>query len=128
MYRCSSMDADKQKNNYLYNTFPEQFELQFYKNFLSLKNLGCDYFYFLGLDSQVCHRFCTHENWIDFYYDEKFILNDPLKRIAEKTNFIALPWSQVTYSNSHDKTAIKGRNSFGLYNGITITTERNQKK
>jgi hypothetical protein len=35
-----------------HNIFPENFELQFYQAFHSLKQLGCDYFYFL-LDPQV---------------------------------------------------------------------------
>lgn len=122
------MDLHAQQNRYLYNTFSEQFELQFYKKFHALKNLGCDYLYFLGFNSGNSHRFCTHESWIDFYYDEQFVLNDPLKRIAEKTNFIALPWSQVTHSSKGDKKAIEGRKSFGLHNGLTVTREQNQKK
>ncbi|USQ12955.1 autoinducer binding domain-containing protein [Legionella lytica] len=122
------MDVSKQQSSYLHSTFPEQFELQFYKNFHSLKRLGCDYFYFLGFNSGQSHRFCTDSNWIDFYYDEKFILDDPLKRIAEASSFIALPWSQITFSKKSEKKAIEGRLSFGLYNGITITRERNNKK
>lgn len=128
MYRCSSMDLSKHQSKYLHSTFPEQFELQFYKNFHSLKKLGCDYFYFLGFNSGMSHRFCTDDNWINFYHDEKFILDDPLKRIAEANTFIALPWSQITFSKKSEKKAIEGRQSFGLYNGITITQERNNKK
>ncbi|MFO2625239.1 autoinducer binding domain-containing protein [Legionella pneumophila serogroup 1] len=122
------MDLSKQQSKYLHSSFPEQFELQFYQNFHSLKKIGCDYFYFLGFNSGMSHRFCTDDNWIDFYHDEKFILDDPLKRIAEASTFIALPWSQITYSKKSEKKAIAGRQYFGLYNGITITRERNNKK
>lgn len=122
------MDFSKHQSKYLHSTFPEQFELQFYRNFHSLKKLGCDYFYFLGFDSGISHRFCTDDNWINFYHDEKFIQNDPLKRIAESSTFIALPWSQLTLSKKAEKRSIEGRQSFGLYNGITITRERNNKK
>lgn len=122
------MDLSKQQSKYLHSTFPEQFELQFYKNFHPLKKLGCDYFYFLGFNSGLSHRFCTDDNWIDFYHDEKFILNDPLKRIAVASTFIVLPWSQITFSKKAEKKAIEGRQFFGLYNGITITREKNNKK
>ncbi|HHG8507950.1 TPA: autoinducer binding domain-containing protein [Legionella pneumophila] len=122
------MDLSKHQSKFLHSTFPEQFELQFYKNFHSLKKLGCDYFYFLGFNSGMSHRFCTDDNWIDFYHNEKLILNDPLKRIADTSTFIVLPWSQITFSKKSEKKAIEGRKSFGLYNGITITREKNNKK
>lgn len=110
------------------NSFPEKFELQFYKAFCSLKYLGCDYFYFLGLDVGITYRFCTHENWIDFYYDEKFILNDPLKRVVESTKFIVLPWQQVTHLHSNEKKTMYGRVSFGLFNGLSISREYRKRK
>lgn len=112
----------------LRNPFPEQFELQFNKAFRLLKALGCDYFYFLGTDGDTSYRFCTHEDWIDFYYDEKFILNDPLKRIAENTTFIALPWQQVAHLHGNEKKTMCGRVSFGLFNGLTIAREHQNRK
>ena len=108
--------------------FPEQFELQFNKAFRSLKLLGCDYFYFLGIDGDKRHRFCTHEDWMDIYYEEKFILNDPLKRISENTTFIALPWEQVTHLHGHEKRTMCGRVSFGLFNGLSIAREYRKRK
>lgn len=112
------------------NPFPEQFELQFNKAFRSLKALGCDYFYFLGIDTSTdtSYRFCTHEEWMDLYYEEGFILNDPLKRVAENTTFIALPWQQVTHLHGNEKRSMSGRISFGLYNGLTIAREYRNKK
>ncbi len=110
------------------NQFPEPFELQFSKAFRSLKQLGCDYFYFMGTDSGMRYRFCTQENWMDIYYDEKFILSDPLKRIAENTTFIALPWEQVTHLHGGEKRTMCGRASFGLYNGLTIARKYQQRK
>jgi len=110
------------------NQFPEHFELQFNKIWRSLKMLGCDYFYFLGTDSGMRHRFCTHEDWQDVYYGEKFVLNDPLKRIAENTAFIALPWEQVTHLHGGEKRTMCGRTSFGLYNGLTVAREYQQRK
>lgn len=121
------MDVSKQYRS-SFNTFSEEFELKFYEVFSSFKKLGCDYFYFLGVDSGFSYRFCSNENWLDLYYEEKLILNDPLKRMAEKNNFIALPWSQVTHSNLQDKKTIQGRKSFGLHNGITLTRKRNSRK
>ena len=112
----------------LKNPFPEQFELQLNRAFRSLKILGCDYFYFLGTDAEISCRFCTHEDWMEFYYEEKFILNDPLKRIAENTTFIALPWQQVTHLHGNEKRTMCGRVSYGLYNGLTIAREYQNRK
>lgn len=117
-----------QKAGSLHNFFPEKFELQFYQAFRKLKDLGCDYFYFLGSDSVTTFRFCTHDEWIDFYHDEKFILNDPLKRIIENTKFLILPWEQLAYLHGNEKRTMYGRISFGLYNGLTITREFNSRK
>lgn len=111
-----------------HNIFPENFELQFYQAFHPLKQLGCDYFYFLGLDSGISYRFCTHENWIDFYRTENFISDDPLKRVAEHAKFIALPWEQVTHLHGKEKRTMNGRVSFGLFNGLTITKNQYNKK
>lgn len=108
--------------------FSEKFELQFNEAFRSLKLLGCDYFYFLGIDAATRYRFCTHEDWIDFYYDEKFIFNDPLKRIAENSKFVALPWEQITHLHGDEKKTMCGRISFGLYNGLTIAREYKKRK
>ena len=112
----------------LHNFFPESFELQFYQAFRILKNLGCDYFYFLGLEGRSSYRFCTHEDWMDFYHEEKFLLNDPLKRIAYNSKFIITPWDQVTYLHSNEKKTMYGRISFGLFNGLTIAREYHNKK
>ncbi len=112
----------------LRNLFPEIIELQFYKAFRTLKMLGCDYFYFLGSDSGISHRFCTHDDWIDFYYDEKFIFNDPLKRIAESSTFLALPWEQITHLHGADKKTMCGRISFGILNGLTIARQHQNRK
>lgn len=114
--------------NSAYHTFPEGFELQFGKAFRLLKVLGCDYFYFIGTDTGLRHRFCTDENWIDFYAAEKFIFNDPLKRIAESSTFIALPWQQVTHLHGNDKKTMSARTSFGLHNGLTIAKEHQNRK
>lgn len=114
--------------NNLHVLFPERFELQFNQAFRSLKLLGCDYFYFLGTAAGVRHRFCTHEDWMDFYYDEKFILNDPLKRVAEKSTFLVLPWEQITHLHGNEKNTMCGRVSFGLFNGLTIAREYKKRK
>ena len=110
------------------SNFPEQFELQFNKIFRPLKRLGCDYFYFLGVNDGMRYRFCTDENWMDFYYDERLIFDDPLKRIAENTTFIALPWHQVSHLHGNEKRTMQGRGSYGLYNGITIAREHQKRK
>lgn len=120
---CASTDAKS-----LHNIFPEKFELQFYQAFRPLKNLGCDYFYFLGTDSGITYRFCTHEDWIDYYKDEKFILNDPLKRVIESIPFIILPWEQVSLLHGNEKKTMSGRVSFGLFNGLTISREYKNRK
>lgn len=111
-----------------HNIFPEKFELQFYQIFRSLLSLGCDYLYFLGLDSGITYRFCTHDDWIDFYHDEKFILYDPLKRVINNTSFLVLPWGQVTHLDANEKKTMSGRISFGLFNGLTISRECQKKK
>ncbi|HAT8643596.1 hypothetical protein [Legionella pneumophila] len=120
---CASTDARS-----LHNIFPEKFELQFYQAIRSLKQLGCDYFYFLGMDSGITYRFCTHDDWIDFYKDEKFILNDPLKRVVECTPFIILPWEQISLLHGNEKKTMYGRISFGLFNGLTISREYKKRK
>ncbi len=112
----------------LHHSFSEQFELQFNKAFRSLKMLGCDYFYFLGTDSGISYRLCSHEDWIDFYADEKFILSDPLQRISKNSTFIALPWEQITLLHGNEKKAMYGRVSFGLFNGLTIAREHRKRK
>lgn len=111
-----------------HNLFPESFEFQFYQAFRSLKKLGCDYFYFLGLDSGSSFRFCTHENWIELYHSENFISYDPLKRVAKHAKFIALPWEQVTHLHGKEKRTMNGRISFGLFNGLSITKNFYDKK
>ena len=117
-----------QKARSLHNTFPEKFELQFYQAFHTLKLLGCDYFYFLGLDSGVSYRFCTHDDWIDLYHEEKFILNDPLKRVIEDTKFMVLPWEQVTHLHGNEKRTMYGRISFGLFNGLSVARDHRNRK
>jgi len=112
----------------LHGIFPQKFELQFYQAFRRLKDLGCDYFYFLGLDSGISYRFCTHEDWMDFYHDEKFILNDPLKRVVENSTFIVAPWEQITHLHANEKKTMYGRISFGLFNGVTIAREHRNRK
>lgn len=108
-----------QKNPYQH--FSEEFKLQIYSVFKKLKALGCDYFYFLGTDGEIRYRFSSQEEWMEIYYSEKFILNDPLKRIAEKSSWIVFPWNQVTHQNSHEKKTMQGRVSYGFYNGLTIS-------
>jgi len=123
------MDVSKTNNALAYhNIFPENFELKLYKAFKSMKELGCDYFYFLGLDSGISYRFCTHDDWIDLYHDEQFILNDPLKRAVESSKFIALPWQQLTHLNYNERRSMNGRISFGIYNGLTVAKEFNKRK
>jgi hypothetical protein len=117
-----------QKIESLHSSFPEKFELQFYQSFHILKNLGCDYFYFLGLDTGASYRFCTHEDWMSFYHDEKFLLNDPLKRIVDNSKFIVTPWDQITHLHSNEKKTMYGRVSFGLFNGLTISREHHYRK
>jgi hypothetical protein len=117
-----------QKLGKLRTPFSEDFELQFYQAFRKIKDLGCDYFYFLGVANSDSYRFCTHEHWMDFYHEEKFMLNDPLKRVSENTKFIMLPWEQVTHLHGHEKRTMSGRTSFGLYNGLSIAREYNNRK
>ncbi|MBA2649738.1 MAG: autoinducer binding domain-containing protein [Legionella sp.] len=112
----------------VFNNFPEEFELKFNKIFHVLKKLGCDYFYFLGINTGFRHRFCTHEDWIDFYVAEKLALNDPLKRVAEGSTFIALPWQQLTHLHGKDKRTMLARPSYGLHNGLTIAKTYQQKR
>jgi hypothetical protein len=114
--------------NNIFNLFPEQFELQLIKALRPLKLLGCDYFYFLGMDGENCHRFCSHEDWIDHYNKEKFSVNDPLKRLVNDTSFIALPWEQLTHLNKNEKKPMDCRISYGLFNGLTIAREYRGKK
>lgn len=123
------MDVDfNSSGQNLFNVFPETFELQLYKAFHVLKNLGCDYFYFLGMDKGHAYRFCTHENWIDLYHEERFVLNDPLKRITEVSNFLILPWQQVTHLNGNEKRTMYGRISFGLFNGLSMSRSYKNRK
>ncbi|MFT4058386.1 MAG: hypothetical protein QM652_02445 [Legionella sp.] len=82
----------------------------------------------MGLDAGLSYRFCTHEDWIDFYHDEKLILNDPLKRVIEDTKFIVLPWEQVTHIHGNEKRTMSGRISFGLFNGLTIARKHHNRK
>jgi hypothetical protein len=112
----------------VYYNFPEKIELQVYQAFRSLKELGCDYFYFLGQASGNSYRFCTHENWMEAYHGEKFVLNDPLKRVVESTPFIILPWEQISFLHGKEKKTMYGRISFGLFNGLTISREYQNRK
>lgn len=117
-----------QKAESPYSFFPEKFELQFYQAFRNIKALGCDYFYFLGLDGATSYRFCTHEHWMESYHTEKFISDDPLKRLAENTKFLILPWEQLTHIHGGEKRTMDGRTSFGLFHGLTMVREHNHKK
>ncbi|WP_058508234.1 autoinducer binding domain-containing protein [Legionella quinlivanii] len=111
----------KSKNPH--SSFPEKFELQFYQAFHTLKKLGCDYLYFLGIENQISYRFCTHEHWMDIYNTEKLILNDPLRRVTETSNFILIPWEQITHLNGKEKNTMCARVSYGFYNGLTISRQ-----
>ena len=115
----------------IYRPFDEKQELMFNKQFRSLNALGCDYFYHLISDTKSqndSYRFCTHENWIDFYYEEQFINHDPLKRIAENSNISVLPWNQASVMNKSEKRTMSGRSSFGLHNGLSIVQKYNDNK
>ncbi|RAP34624.1 hypothetical protein B1207_15180 [Legionella quinlivanii] len=116
----------KSKNPH--GSFPEKFELQFYQAFHTLKKLGCDYLYFLGIEDQISYRFCTHDYWMDIYNTEKLILNDPLRRVSESSNFILLPWTQITHLHGDEKKTMNARSSNGLFNGLTISRQHNNKK
>ncbi|HAU1091262.1 TPA: hypothetical protein F8V12_00730 [Legionella pneumophila] len=111
--------------------FDEKQELHFNKQYRPLNALGCDYFYYLASDQtskSKSYRFCTHEDWMDFYYEEKLIINDPLKRIIENSNGSILPWNQVSFMNKSEKRTMSGRSSFGLYNGLSIVNNFKGKK
>ena len=117
--------------NQFHRTFNEPFELQFTKQLQPLNALGCNYFYFLVSDvndQNKSYRFCTHEDWIDFYHYEKMLNHDPLKRMAQSLNFAVIPWKQVSHINSQEKMTMAGRGDFGLYNGLTITRSFQDKK
>ncbi|WP_165483101.1 autoinducer binding domain-containing protein [Legionella genomosp. 1] len=116
----------KSKNPH--NSFPEKFELQFYQAFHTLKKLGCDYLYFLGIENQISYRFCTHDYWMDIYNREKLILNDPLRRITEGSNFILVPWDQITHLHGGEKKTMGARISYGFFNGLTISRQFGNKK
>ncbi|CAM2802553.1 autoinducer binding domain-containing protein [Legionella pneumophila subsp. fraseri] len=110
--------------------FDEKQELLFNKQLRPLNALGCDYFYYLVSDQtskSKSYRFCTHEDWMTFYYEEKLIENDPLKRIVEKSNISVLPWNQASFMNKHEKQTMSGRSAFGLYNGVSIVSKFNNK-
>lgn len=118
-------------NRRLYLPFDERQEIQFTKQLRPLNALGCDYLYYLVSDETSktqSYRFCTHEDWMDFYYKEKFIDNDPLKRVIEKSNSTMLPWNQACLMNKSEKRTMSGREDFGLYNGLSIVSEYNNKK
>lgn len=121
-----SLTVQKVKN--FHSLFTEHFELQYYQKFRKLKLLGCDYFYFLGTTETETYRFCTHADWIEIYHEERFLLNDPLKRVIENTKFIVLPWDQLAHIHGDEKRTMLGRVSFGLHNGLTISREHNNRK
>ncbi len=117
--------------NQFHRTFNEPFELLFNKQLQPLNSLGCSYFYFLVSDvngQNKSYRFCTHEDWIDFYHYEKMLNHDPLKRMAQSFNFAVIPWKQVCHTNGQEKMTMEGRRDFGLYNGVTITRDFQNKK
>lgn len=114
-----------------YQPFNESFELLLNKQLQPLNSLGCDYFYFLvsaNSNKNKSYRFCTHEDWIDFYHFEKLIQSDPLKRIAQNLDSSVIPWKQVSHSSSQEKKIMEGREDFGLYNGLSITCTQKKKK
>lgn len=117
-------------NTSQFSPFNEDLELKLNKNLRPLVPLGCDYFYFLVLDDkdQPNTRYCSHENWLDFYHEENMSHNDPLKRIAEGSPSIVIPWQQISHMNRQEKTTMSGRASFGLFNGLTIVQNINDKK
>lgn len=115
----------------IYRPFDEKRELLFNKQLRILNALGCDYFYYLVSDPKPqndSYRFCTHEDWMDFYYEEKLVDHDPLKRIAENANTSVLPWNQASIMNKNEKRTMSGRSAFGLHNGITIVQKYQEKK
>ncbi|HDV5709459.1 autoinducer binding domain-containing protein [Legionella pneumophila] len=111
--------------------FDENQELLFNKQLRPLNALGCDYFYYLVSDCNSknnSYRFCTHEDWMDFYYEEKLIDNDPLKRIMEQSTHSILPWNQTSFMNKNEKRTMSGRYAFGLFNGLSIVSNYKDKK
>ena len=115
----------------IYSSFNEAQELQINQAFHPINKLGCDYLYYLSYsstDKNKSYRFCTHDNWLDFYYEEKLIATDPLKRIMINTNNAVLPWDQVNFQNKSEKRTMSARSSFGLNNGISIVSNYNNHK
>ena len=115
----------------IFRPFKEKQELLFNKQLRPLNALGCDYFYYLVSDTNPdndSYRFCTHEDWVDFYYEDKLIDNDPLKRVIENSNISVLPWNQASIMNKSEKRTMAGRSAFGLHNGVSIVQKYNGKK
>lgn len=114
----------------MFHPFDENQELLFNKQLRPLNALGCDYFYYLVSDQtskSKSYRFCTHEDWMDFYYEEKLIDNDPLKRIMEQSKQSILPWNQTGFMNKNEKQTMSGRSAFGLFNGLSIVSNYKDK-
>ena len=114
-----------------YSSFHEAQELQINKAFHPINKLGCDYLYYLSYsitDQNKSYRFCTHDNWLDFYYEENLIAADPLKRIMIDTNNTVLPWDQVNFQNKNEKQTMSARSAFGLSNGISIVSNYDNHK
>lgn len=109
-----------------HGSFSEHFELELFKAYRALKALGCDYLYFLGKNSEQSFRFCTDESWIRFYHEDKILPHDPLKRIAETSRFLVLPWEQVSYLNPDERTAMNKRDYYGYFNGLTVARNTGQ--
>jgi len=123
------MTKDVPKRNFLH--FDETQELFINKKLRPLNTLGSDYFFYLVSDhtpQNKSYRFCTHEDWMDFYYEEKLINNDPLKRIMESSSNSVLPWSHASFTNKNEKRTMSGRSTFGLYNGLSIVNQYNNRK
>lgn len=115
----------------IYSSFTEPQELKLSKALRPIHKLGCDYLYYLNYNPtshNISYRFCTHEDWLDFYHEESLVTADPLKRVMINSKNAVLPWEQVNFQNKAEKQTMSARTSFGLNNGISIVCDYNNNK
>lgn len=108
-------------NNTKTLSFTEDLELKLYSYYKHFRLYGSTYMYYTINDPIKGRlRFSTDEDWIKIYLEDSLIENDPIKEICDQKKNRIVSWKNIIISGRAQKKTMEARNSFGIYNGLTI--------
>lgn len=108
-------------NNSTTINFTEDLELQLFSYYKQFQLFGCTYMYYTINNPTIGRiRFTTNYDWIGVYLQDSLILDDPVKQFCEKKQTKIIHWKNIPILNNNQKKVMDGRNSFRIYNGMSI--------